>query len=64
MTILPAKQAACVWIARQRDTETAGGELERYSAPKDLAVRGGCSRACTYIYMCLFVFTFVLLHMK
>ena len=51
-------------IAWQRDTETAVGELERYSAPTDLAVRGGCSRADIYIYLCLFVFTLVLLHMK
>jgi len=53
-----------LWIAWQLDAETAAGELERYSAPEDLAVRGGCSRADTYIYLCLFVFTLVLLHMK
>ena len=50
--------------AWQRDAETAAGELERYSALKDLAVRGRCSRADIYIYVCLFVFTLVLLHMK
>ena len=46
------------------NVETTAGELERYSAPTDLAVRGGCSRADMYIYLCLFVFTLVLLHMK
>ena len=53
-----------LWIAWQRNVETAGGELERYSAPTDLAVQGGCSRADIYIYLCLFVFTLVLSHMK
>ena len=53
-----------LWIARQRDTDTAAGELERYSVPKDLALQGGCSHVDIYIYLCLFVFTLVLLHMK
>jgi len=51
-------------IAWQRDAETANGELERYSALKDLAVREECSRADIYIYLCLFVLTLILLHMK
>jgi len=53
-----------LWIAWQGDAETATGELERYSAPKDLSVQGGCSRTDIYIYLCLFVFTLVSLHMK
>jgi len=53
-----------LWIAWQRDAETAAGKLERYSAPKDLAVRGECLRADIYIYLCLFVFTLILLRMK
>jgi len=53
-----------LWIVWQRDADTAAGELERYSAPKDLAVQRGCSHADMYIYLCLFVFTLVLLHMK
>jgi len=53
-----------LWIAWQHDTETAAGKLERYSTPKDLAVRGECSRTDVYIYVCLFVFTLILLHMK
>ena len=44
----------------KRDAETATGELERYSPLKDLVVRGGCSRADIYIYLCLFLFTLVL----
>ena len=48
----------------KRDAETVAGELERYSPLKDLAVRGGCSRADIYIYLCLFLFTLVLLYMK
>jgi len=46
------------------DAETATGELERYCAPKDLVVEGGSSRADIYIYVCLFVYTLVLLNMK
>jgi len=53
-----------LWITWQHNAETAVGELKRCSAPKDLAVWGECSRADTYIYLCLFVFTLVLLHMK
>ena len=53
-----------LWIAWQRNVETTAGELERHSAPTDLAVRGGCSRADISIYLCLLVFTLVLLHMK
>ena len=53
-----------LWMAWQRNVETTAGELERYSAPTDLAVQGGCSRADIYIYLCLLVFTLVLLRMK
>ena len=44
--------------------QDAAGKLERYIALKDLAVRGECSRADIYIYLCLFVFTLILLYMK
>ena len=44
--------------------QAAAGKLECYSALKDLAVWGECSRADIYIYLFLFVFTLILLHMK
>jgi len=44
--------------------KAAAGKLERYSALKDLAVREECSLADIYIYLCLFVFTLILLHLK
>jgi len=44
--------------------QAVAGKLERYSALKDMAVRGECSRADMYIYLFLFVFTLILLHMK
>jgi len=49
-----------LWIAWQSDAEAATGGLEGDSALKDLAVRGECSRADMYIYLCLFVFTLIL----
>ena len=51
------RETGHVWPLRrawQCDSEAAAGELERDSALKDLALRGGCSRADRQIYLCLF----------
>jgi len=62
MTILPAKKAACDLCGLHGNTMRRL-LLENWSAIvlKDLEVRGECSRADIYIYLCLFVFTLILL---
>ena len=49
-----------LWIVWQCNAETTGGELVRDSGLQDLAMRGECSRADIYVYLCQFVFTLIL----
>ena len=60
MMSLPVKQVICgLRDVHGSDAQAAAGELERHCSERDivlkeLALRGGCSRADGQVYLCLF----------